>query len=271
MPDDTPIIPPVVDIMPPPQAVPDQVSREEQHHVMGQKLVGAIEEGKRSVPLEPDPMTSKPNQLESWRVFKIMSEFVEGFDLIGKYSLAATFFGSARQSFDSQIYADATALAGRLAKAGFAIITGGSSGVMAAANQGAFEAGGASIGLNIRLEDNQAINKFVTDGMTFDHFFVRKVMLTFASEVYVYFPGGFGTFDEFFEILTLVQTRKIRRVPIVLYSKEYWTPLIEEIFAKKLLSEYHAIDESDLDLYKVVDSVDEAFDYIIKNAHPKNS
>jgi uncharacterized protein (TIGR00730 family) len=204
---------------------------------------------------------SKPSQLESWRIFKIMSEFVEGFDVIRKYSPAATFFGSARESFDSEVYQAATELAGRLAKAGIAVITGGSSGIMQAANKGAFEAGGASIGLNIRLDDNQATNKYVTDGMTFDHFFVRKVMLTFSSEIYIYFPGGYGTFDELFEILTLVQTRKIRRVPIVLYDSEYWNPLVD-LFKKKLLDEYHAIDASDLDLYRIVDTVDEAFTYI---------
>ena len=261
--DDDPIInSPAGDVLPSPHDVRGEVSRDERHHVMGNMLSGAIEEGKRSVPESPDALVSKPNQLESWRIFKIMSEFVEGFDLIRKYSPAATFFGSARESFDSQIYKDATDLASRLAKAGIAIITGGSSGVMQAANKGAYEAGGASIGLNIRLEDNQVINKYVTDGMTFDHFFVRKVMLTYASEVYIYFPGGFGTFDEFFEILTLVQTKKIRPVPIVLFNAEYWTPFIE-LWQKKLLDEYKAIDASDLELYRVVNTVDEAYEYIM--------
>ncbi|MDR3546915.1 MAG: TIGR00730 family Rossman fold protein [Candidatus Pacebacteria bacterium] len=241
---------------------------DDRNHVMGQRLSSAIEEGKQRVPELPDPLVSKPNQLESWRVFKIMSEFVEGFDLIRKYSLAATFFGSARETFDSQIYLDATDLAARLAKAGFAVITGGSSGVMQAANKGAFEAGGSSVGLNIRLEDKQAINKYVTDGMTFDHFFVRKVMLTFASEVYIYFPGGFGTFDEFFEILTLVQTKKIRPVPIVMYDSEYWNPIVA-LFKEKLLNEYHSIDATDLDLFKIVDTVDEAFEYISKTVLQK--
>jgi uncharacterized protein (TIGR00730 family) len=265
-----PIINPTAeDAVPSPHELRGEVSTNERHHVMGNMLTGAIEEGKHTVPQVPDPLVSKPNQLESWRIFKIMSEFVEGFDLIRKYSPAASIFGSARESFDSSVYQNATELASRLAKAGFAIITGGSSGVMMAANKGAYEAGGASVGLNIRLEDNQAINKYVTDGMTFDHFFVRKVMLTFASEVYIYFPGGFGTFDEFFEIATLVQTHKIRPVPIVLFDSEYWNPYIE-LFKTKLLDEYHAIDEVDLTLFKVVDTVDEAYDYIIKNAKPKS-
>ena len=261
---DEPIInSPAGDALPSPHDARGQISRDERHHVMGNMLSGAIEEGKRRVPEIPDPLVSKPNQLESWRIFKIMSEFVEGFDLIRKYSPAATFFGSARESFDSQVYLDATDLASRLAKVGIAVITGGSTGVMQAANKGAYEAGGASIGLNIRLEDNQATNKYVTDGMMFDHFFVRKVMLTFASEVYIYFPGGFGTFDEFFEILTLVQTKKIRSVPILLFDSEYWKPFIT-LFKEKLLDEYGAIDAGDLELYHVVDTVDEAYDYIMK-------
>src|SRR6185295_18232893 len=154
--------------------------------------------------------------------------------------------------------------ASRLAKVGFAIITGGSSGIMQAANEGAYEAGGSSVGLNIRLDSNQGKNEYLTDYMIFDHFFVRKVMLTFASEVYIYFPGGFGTMDEFFEILTLIQTDKIKKVPIVLYGREYWTPLMA-FFKTKLLEEHEAIDSVDMNLFTLVDSVDEAFEYITKN------
>jgi uncharacterized protein (TIGR00730 family) len=247
----------------PPVPTPADPNTPEHHEVMGQVLTHAIQRGKSEVPAAPDPLVAKPSELESWRVFKIMSEFVEGFELLRKYGLAASFFGSARQSFAMHFYDDATALAGKLAKAGFAIVTGGSAGIMEAANKGAYEAGGASIGLNIRLEDSQGLNKYLTDSMTFEHFFVRKVMLTFASEVYIYFPGGFGTLDEFSEIITLVQTRKIRKIPIVLYGREYWEPYTK-LFKEKLLDEYGAIDKADLDLYRVVDSVDEAFDYIIK-------
>ncbi|HYE23105.1 MAG TPA: TIGR00730 family Rossman fold protein [Candidatus Paceibacterota bacterium] len=236
----------------------------EKHHAMSQVLQQAIAEGKHEVPESPAPLVCKPRELESWRVFKIMSEFVEGFDLIKKYGLAASIFGTARQSFDDQVYKDAEELAGRLAKHGFAIITGGSAGIMEAANKGAYEAGGASIGLNIELPMEQHTNHYTTEAMSFDHFFVRKVMLTFASEVYIYFPGGFGTLDEFTEIATLVQTRKIRKVPIVLYGKEYWEPFTK-IFEERLLKEYNAIDAADLDLYRVVDSVDEAFEYIVAN------
>jgi uncharacterized protein (TIGR00730 family) len=240
----------------------------EHHHEMAQKLSGHIETGKRQVPASPEPLVSKPSQLESWRVFKIMSEFVEGFDMIGKYTMAATFFGSARTCPGEKIYEDATALAAKLAKGGFAVITGGSLGIMEAANKGAYDAGGASVGLNIKLFDNQPTNKYTTEAMTFDHFFVRKVMLTFASEVYIYFPGGYGTLDEFTEILTLVQTKNIKSVPIVLFGKEYWTPIVD-LFKDHLLKKFHDIDEADLFLFQIVDSVDEAFEYIQKNVMPK--
>lgn len=248
----------------PPVPTPEEPNTPEHHEVMGQILTRTIEEGKDEVPETPAPLVCKPRELESWRVFKIMSEFVEGFEAIRKHGLAVSFFGTARPTFEPHFYAAATELAGRLAKAGFATITGGSAGIMEAANKGAFEAGGASVGLNIRLEESQGLNTYITDSYTFDHFFVRKVMLAFASEVYVFFPGGFGTMDEFFEIVTLVQTKKIRKVPIVIYGKEYWEPLIA-FFKKKFLEEHGAIDELDLDLFYLADTVDEAYDYIVKN------
>lgn len=236
----------------------------EQNLQMGAVLGRAIEEGKNDMPENPEPLVCKPQQIESWRVFKIMSEFVEGFEVLRKYGLAATFFGTARSTFEPHFYADAEALAGKLAKAGFAVFTGGNAGIMQAANKGAYEAGGASVGLNIRLNDSATLNQYLTDSVTFDHFFVRKVMLAFASEVYIYFPGGFGTLDEFTEILTLVQTKKIRKVPIVLYGKEYWQPLAD-FFTNKLLHEHAAINADDMNLFQIVDSVDEAFAYIQAN------
>jgi uncharacterized protein (TIGR00730 family) len=252
------IVTPTASLMQPQGATP-----EEKHREMGATLERAIQEGKTDVPASPEPLVCKPQQIESWRVFKIMSEFVEGFEVLRKYGLAASFFGTARSTFEGRFYTEATDLAGRLAKAGYAVITGGNAGIMEAANKGAYEAGGASIGLNIRIDEDPSLNAFVTESVTFDHFFVRKVMLAFASEVYIYFPGGFGTLDEFTEILTLVQTKKIRKVPIVLYGKEYWTPLID-FFCTKLFKEHAAISEGDLDLFHVVDTVDEAYDYIIK-------
>lgn len=248
----------------PPVTTPRAATQEEHHERMKDTLVTAVQAGKAEVTEEFRPLVCKPRQLESWRIFKIMSEFVEGFEILSKYGLAASFFGSARAGFGEEISKAATDLAGRLAKRGFAIITGGASGIMEAANKGAFEAGGASVGLNIRLSANQGLNTYLTDSMTFDHFFVRKTMLAFASEVYVFFPGGYGTLDEFFEIVTLVQTKKINPIPVVLYGREYWTPLIAE-FENHLFKQYGAIDEADLKLYVLVDTVDEAFDYIVEN------
>ena len=229
-----------------------------------EQLAAIVHEGRRTMPAERPLLVCKPKKIESWRVFKIMSEFIEGFDIIRRYGLAATFFGSARATLEHDTYKYAEELAGRLAKRGFAIITGGSSGIMQAANKGAFEAGGVSVGLNINLPDLQIYNPYLTERFGFDHFFVRKVMLTYASEVYVYFPGGFGTLDEFFEIVTLVQTKKIRKVPIVLFGKEYWEPLNAFIHTK-LFEEHASIDKTDMDLYAIVDSVDEAYDYIAAN------
>ncbi|HEX2792745.1 MAG TPA: TIGR00730 family Rossman fold protein [Candidatus Paceibacterota bacterium] len=248
----------------PPPATPLQAPDLHRDRQMGRTLTEAIEHGKENVPVAPEPLVCKPQQLESWRVFKIMAEFVDGFEILRKYGLTATFFGSARASMGDDIYEAAEALSSRLAKYGFAIVSGGSAGIMQAANKGAFEVGGASVGLNIRLEDNQGLNAFLTDSMFFDHFFVRKVMLAYASEVYIYFPGGYGTLDELFEIVTLVQTKKIKRVPIVLYGTEYWTPIIE-LLTNHLFKRYGAIDEADLALIHLVDSVDEAYDYIIEN------
>lgn len=199
--------------------------------------------------------------VESWRVFRIMSEFVLGFELLRKHGLAATIFGGARFQVDDPYYADAERLSAELVRMGFSIITGGGPGIMEAANVGAFKAGGKSIGLNIMLPIQQKLNPYVTETARFDFFFSRKVMLAYASEVYVYFPGGYGTLDEFFEMITLVQTEKIEPIPIILYGKEYWTPLIQWM-KTQLLTQYKTIEKKDLELFQVVDSVDEAIAYI---------
>lgn len=235
------------------------------HAQMAEQLSRMVAEGQGSVPKDPAPLVCKPRELEPWRVFKIMSEFVNGFELLQKHSTAVTFFGSTRRGFEDHFYLAATELAGRLAKKGFSVITGGSTGIMEASNKGAFEAGGASVGLNINLDSHQSVNNYLTETLAFDHFFVRKTMLAFASEAYVFFPGGFGTLDEFFEIVTLIQTKKIKPIPVVVYGREYWAPL-NDFIEKKLLTEHHAIDAEDKDIYHIVDSVDEAYDYIVKNA-----
>lgn len=229
-----------------------------------ERLAQVVHEGQRTQPEDVPLLICKPKKVESWRVFKIMSEFIEGFDVIRRYGLSVSFFGSARASLGDNSYERTEELARRLSKKGFAVITGGSSGIMQAANKGAYEAGGASVGLNINLPDMQSYNPYLTERMGFDHFFVRKVMLTYASEAYIYFPGGFGTLDEFFEIITLVQTKKIRKVPIILYGRDYWQPLLGFI-EKTLYEEHAAINKEDMALYKLVDSVDEAYEYITAN------
>lgn len=249
----------------------DDLTRDTSPHVppireTAERLAKTVHEGARTMPGAEDRplLVCKPKKIESWRVFKIMSEFIEGFDIIRRYGLAISVFGSARATLGDESYERAEELARRLSQKGFAVVTGGSAGIMQAANKGAFEAGGASVGLNINLLDTQTYNPYLTEKFGFDHFFVRKVMLTYSSEVYVYFPGGFGTLDEFFEIVTLVQTKKIRKVPIILFGKEYWGPLLGFI-EKTVYREHSAIDEGDMKLYTLVDSVDEAYDYIIEH------
>lgn len=216
-----------------------------------------------------DPQAGTGDAVQSWRVFRIMSEFVTGFEKLREYGLAATIFGSARTKPGEKYYEECTKLAAQLSKKGFTIITGGGGGIMEAANVGAFNADGQSLGLNIKLPFEQKLNEYTTDAVNFDFFFSRKVMLAFAAEVYIYFPGGFGTMDEFFEIITLIQTKKIERIPVVLYGKHYWEPLLR--YCKDtLLEEYETISPEDLDLFVIVDSVEEAMKYILKNVDTKN-
>lgn len=211
---------------------------------------------------DPDKV-DHTDSIDHERVERMARELHDGFEVLRKYRLAATFFGSAKCSIGDDIYDSALALAEKLAKSGFAIVTGGGGGIMEAANKGAYEANGASVGLNIRLPHEQIANSFTTESKTFNYFFTRKVMLAFASEVYIYFPGGFGTLDELFEILTLIQTHKIKRIPVILYGKEYWTP-ITDLLQKHLLEKFQTIDEEDLQLYTVVDSIDEAYVTILE-------
>lgn len=210
-----------------------------------------------------DPSREDGDAIQSWRVFRIMSEFVQGFELLRSHGLAATFWGSARTSPDNKYYKAAEELSAKMAKAGFTIISGGGPGIMEASNVGAFKVGGKSVGLNIKLPFEQVLNPYTTEALDFDFFFSRKVMLTFASEAYVYFPGGFGTLDEFFEVITLIQTKKIERLPLVLFGKDYWDPLVR-FFEQTLVKKFETINAEDLELFVVVDSVDEAFKYITK-------
>ncbi len=195
----------------------------------------------------------------------INTEFAKGFDLIKKYRRSVSFFGSARFDETSEYYLKAQSLAHRIVtELGYTIVTGGGPGIMEGASRGAYEARGNSIGFTIKLPNEQSINTFLTDYREFRFFFTRKVMLSFSAEAYIFFPGGFGTLDEFFEIVTLVQTRKIPPVPIIVVGKDFWEPL--DTFIKQNLLERHAtIDPEDRSIYRICDNEDEAFS-IIKNA-----
>lgn len=215
-----------------------------------------------------DLLDADGDAIQSWRIFRIMSEFVEGFEMLRNLGLAATVFGSARTQPTDHYYKACEELCAKLAKKKFAIISGGGGGIMEAANVGAFKVGGKSVGLNIELPFEQKLNPYTNEALKFDFFFSRKVMLAFASEVYIYFPGGFGTLDEFFELVTLIQTKKIEPIPIVLYGKDFWEPLMQ-YFNSKLLKEYKTISKEDVDIFHVVDDVDEAYDYILKTVGDK--
>ncbi len=189
------------------------------------------------------------------RISIINKEFKEGFDFLAKHPSSVTVFGSAVLGEDDHYYQKARELANRIVKeTGFSIITGGGPGIMEAANRGAFEAGGNSIGFCISLPREQRTNGYVTESLDFHYFFSRKVCLSFSAEAFVYFPGGFGTLDEFFEVITLVQTNKIHRIPIFLYGEEYWKYL--DTFLKKGLEERGTIKKGDRDLYTITDDLD---------------
>lgn len=208
--------------------------------------------------------------IQSWRIFRIMAEFVQGFDVLRRHELAVTVYGSARTEPTNPNYQAAEELCRRLAEAKFSIITGGGPGIMEAANVGAYKAGGESVGFNIDLPFEQRLNPYVTEALNFNYFFSRKVMLAFAAEAYIYFPGGFGTLDECMEMITLIQTKKIKPIPIVLYNRAYWEPFVAWL-RSALLEEYATISEADLDLFVIVDSVDEAFDYIVNHVDYNNT
>ncbi len=164
---------------------------------------------------------------DSWRVFRIMSEFVDGFEMMASVGPAVTMFGSSRMPKDSRYYQLAQEIAFKLSQIGYTIITGGGPGIMEAANRGAQEAGGSSVGLNIELPDEQKVNPYVNLAIGFRYFFIRKVMFIKYTSAVVILPGGFGTLDECFEVLTLIQTEKIRPFPIILVGKEYWQGLLD--------------------------------------------
>ena len=193
---------------------------------------------------------------DPWRVLRIQTEFVEGFGLLAELPRAISVFGSARTPRDHPYYEIGRQLGARLAEAGWAVITGGGPGAMEAANRGCSEAGGLSVGLGIELPFEQALNDWVDLGLEFRYFFARKTMFVKYSQGFVCLPGGFGTLDEVFEALTLVQTRKINQFPIVLMGVEYWSPLLE--WVRTTLAAGGFISPHDMDLVRLTDDVDEA-------------
>jgi len=203
---------------------------------------------------------------ETWRVFRIMSEFVEGFETLGKLSPAVSIFGSSRAKRRSKYYRLAERTARALVKSGYAIITGGGPGIMEAANKGAKEAGGESVGLNIELPHEQEANPYITTLLNFRYFFIRKMMFVKYACAFVIFPGGYGTMDEFFEPLTLIQTHKIEPFPVVLMGSDYWHPLVQ--WLRNTMLKKRCISGADLQLFRIMDDPEEAVHFIANEAGP---
>jgi uncharacterized protein (TIGR00730 family) len=209
------------------------------------------------------PRLDEFTHTDTWRVFRIMGEFVEGFDELATLTRGISIFGSARTRPDDPDYKAAQETAALLARAGYAVITGGGPGIMEAANRGAFEAKGVSVGCNIELPFEQSSNPYLTLSLKFKYFFVRKMMFVKYSEAFIIFPGGFGTLDELFEALTLIQTRKIRDFPVVLFGSRYWAGLLDWIrdFALK----ENKVSEADLRLLHLTDSPAEVVEVIVRS------
>jgi len=201
---------------------------------------------------------------ESWRIFRIMGEFVEGVEEMYEVGPAVSIFGSARITADNPHYQDAVKISGMLAENGFAVITGGGGGIMEAANKGAAEKNGKSVGLNIVLPMEQKPNPYSNINVEFNYFFVRKVMFVKYAMAYVILPGGFGTLDELFEAVTLIQTKRVKPLPVILFGTEYWGGLIEWI--KSRLLEGKFISPRDLDIIKLTDDPEEVLN-IVQGVH----
>jgi len=197
---------------------------------------------------------------ESWRMFQILGELVEGFDSLSGIEPAVTIYGSAQLSADNELYAQTEEIAYRLGKMGFSIMTGGGPGVMEAANKGALKAGVTSVGLNIELPEEQMSNAYTTKSITFNHFFVRKVMLVKYATAFIIMPGGLGTLDEVTEVLTLMQTHKIKPFPVILFNSSYWEKFLDWLQSIVLANGF--ISEEDFDLLRVCDNSDEVIEAV---------
>jgi uncharacterized protein (TIGR00730 family) len=209
------------------------------------------------------PRADEFTHTDTWRVFRIMGEFVEGFDELAAVSRGVAIFGSARTQPEDPFYAAAQETAALLVRAGFAVITGGGPGIMEAANRGAFDAGGVSIGCNIELPFEQKPNPFQTRTLSFKYFFVRKTMFVKYSNAFIIFPGGYGTLDELFEALTLIQTRKIKNFPVVLFGKDYWGGMVNWL-SDVILKAKNIVDE-DVRLLHLTDSPSEVVDIVVRS------
>jgi len=199
---------------------------------------------------------------ESWRIFRIMAEFVEAIETLSQVKNAVSIFGSARTAPDDPYYQKAELLARLLAQKGFSVITGGGPGVMEAANKGAAEAGGRSVGMNIRLPFEQKPNPYANINIEYKYFFTRKVMFVKYAVAYVVLPGGFGTIDELFEALTLIQTKRIKGFPVILMGNEYWKGLLD--WLRKAMLHDNKISPADLELFQIIDDPEEAVKHIQK-------
>lgn len=204
-----------------------------------------------------------------WKIFRVMAEFIDGFHFVADLKKAVTIFGSTQLKEDNEDYQKAKKLGFLLAKDGFSVVTGGGPGIMEAANRGAFEAKGDSVGINIQLLEGERANAFLSRSIAFHYFFTRKVMLSYSSYGYVFFAGGFGTLDEFFEIITLIHTKRISNKTLVIaVGKKYWQ-VVYDLLEKSLVKEYKTIFAKDLDLFYIVDTPEEAFEIIQANYNKK--
>lgn len=213
---------------------------------------------------------SKGDNADGVHLCQINEEIQQGITEMQAYKNSVTFYGSARFNEGDEYYDKARNLAGRIStELGLAVITGGGPGIMEAGNRGAYEAGGKSVGLTIRLPMEQKDNVYLTDEVPFNFFFARKMSLSYSSEVFVFFPGGFGTLDECFEQVTLIQTKKLPPIPVILYGTEFWKPF-EKVFKEVLLAKFHTISEEDLSIFTITDDDDQVME-IIKNAKPRTT
>lgn len=205
-----------------------------------------------------------------WRIFRIMAEFIEGFQFVADFNKkSVAVFGSSRFKEDNPNYQKARRFGNLLAEEGFSVVTGGGPGIMEGSNRGVYEKNGESIGINIQLQGGERANSFMTRSTGFYYFFTRKVMLSFASSGYVFFPGGFGTLDEFFEMVTLIQTKKLPLpVCVVAIGEDFWRPAFEW-FKKDLCERYETVSEEDLEIFKLVDTPEEAVEIIKKSFNDK--